>query len=168
MSFTQWLSLPSQQMQRPYANIKHKKATCGLLRSSRHAYIHQNAADRTETRLKRRHYAIPVSSFVILCARMVVSVCYIVKRSQGNGCQADRPCCNKHWCTIWAETGHSANMSISWLMFGDVVARFCRVDLAMSILSGINYEKELRSRFSTICQWPFLQECFGADQFGAR
>ena len=51
----------------------------GVLGASRYAYDHQNTACRIETCLKRRHYAIPVSSFIVW-TRVAVSLCAALPR----------------------------------------------------------------------------------------
>ncbi|GFV64021.1 transposable element Tc3 transposase [Trichonephila clavipes] len=51
-----------------------------LLRDSRHVYCHQNTARRTGTRLERQHCATLVFSFVVLCTRVVISLCAALSR----------------------------------------------------------------------------------------
>ncbi|GFU68885.1 hypothetical protein TNCV_4882121 [Trichonephila clavipes] len=51
------------------AVIECKKTTSCLLEASRIEYAYQNTARRTGIRLKRRHWASPVSIFVIRCTR---------------------------------------------------------------------------------------------------
>ncbi|GFU56689.1 hypothetical protein TNCV_1822231 [Trichonephila clavipes] len=58
-----------------YDNIECKQETSGLLGYSRHLYGHQNTARKTGTHLKRRHWTIPVSCFVIRSTRVDVFFC---------------------------------------------------------------------------------------------
>ena len=65
-----------------------------------------------------------------------ISLCCIVKGSLSNSHRADKLRRCKCRRTIWAETGLAANMPISWLMVRDVVIRFYRPDLKISLSSG--------------------------------
>ncbi|GFU71679.1 uncharacterized protein TNCV_3036191 [Trichonephila clavipes] len=51
-----------------------RQATSDILGALRHIYGPENTIRKTGIRLKRRHCAIPVSSFVIRCTRVAVSV----------------------------------------------------------------------------------------------
>ena len=53
---------------------------CGLLQASRHAYSHWNSAYKTEIRLKRRHWVISLSSFIVERTRVTVSLCDALSR----------------------------------------------------------------------------------------
>ncbi|GFU71467.1 hypothetical protein TNCV_2378541 [Trichonephila clavipes] len=53
------------QVQGLYSYIENKQATSGLLEAPSPAYGHQNTVRRTETRLKRRQCATPVSIFIV-------------------------------------------------------------------------------------------------------
>ena len=60
-------------------------------------------------------------------------LCCFVKGSQRDCRWTDRPCCCKHWRTIWAESECATNIPISWLMVCDVVIWFCRADLTICL-----------------------------------
>ncbi|GFT10327.1 hypothetical protein TNCV_3735651 [Trichonephila clavipes] len=77
------------------------KLTSGLNGSSLHG--HQNTADRTGTRLKRRHSASPESRFVVQRFRLAVSfICWIGKRNRSIGHCVDSPRCSNFRRTVLA------------------------------------------------------------------
>ena len=45
-----------------------------FFRARRYLYCIQNAAHRTETRLKRLHYIIPLCSFIVWCTEIAASL----------------------------------------------------------------------------------------------
>lgn len=49
--------------------------------------------------------------------------------------RADTPRRCKRRCTVQANTGHAANMAISWLVVSDVVVQFCKADLTIRLYS---------------------------------
>ena len=89
------------------------------------------------TRLKRRHFAIPVSSFVFRRTSSFFSPSCIVKGSRSNGRWAHSPRCCKCQHTVRDKTGLAANMSISWLMVW--LYSFRELPDIMSVLSGDSY-----------------------------
>ncbi|GFV75064.1 hypothetical protein TNCV_2114891 [Trichonephila clavipes] len=101
VSFVQRLFKLLHQIRGAFAGIECKQATSGLLGASRHVYGHQNTARRAEIRLKRRHCATPLSSLVVRCTRVAVSLYAALSRKA------------KVMATVLTYTGLAANMLIS-------------------------------------------------------
>ena len=108
----------------------------GFFGASWHEFSHQNAARRTGTRMKIRHFC----DFSILFYRSAnqsrcLSLCSIVKRSQSNGRRVNRLRCCKLQRTMRTETESAVIMPISSLMVRDVVNLLCKADLTMCLSS---------------------------------
>ena len=148
LSHTQWLPKPSHHMKDPYAYIECKQVTCGLQTYKQPSEYWTQKGDLSEKTLC--HFCTQLCRLAL--QSHCLTLCCIVKGSRSIGCQADRPCCYKQQGTAQVETGHAANMPISWLMIHDVVV------WSWSVLSGVRRRRTFIScmPFSLTCSNPLI------------
>ena len=137
----------SHQVQGPFADIACKKLTCGFLGAFRHVYGHQCCTQNWDMFEK--------TTLWHFCNRLWRSVHQSRRFSAAllKEVEVDRPCYFKDRHTVRLETGRAANLHISWLMFRDVVIRFCGANFAICLSSQV-LTMEGRWDLSWLSAWP--------------
>ena len=64
-AYIQWHPIPSLNVEGQYDDVECTLATCFIHDASKHEWLHHDAVNRIEIRLKIRGHAIRASSFVI-------------------------------------------------------------------------------------------------------